>query len=506
MADEELPPERLASVFANFVQQVASAASPDTSPLLDKIREHLGADPAQLPVTLEQLDTFEQPNLQLAIDAYVRQDGHSADLFGVSMENKRFMALGLSELVIRTGYSHRPPLLEGPVDYVNYHLANDEVLACVQFGLYLMRAGDARLAALVTGPSEMGDPRGQKLRLEVMAARPADVPTFITEIRRLMDLLNAYRGHAISLSPAMRIGPGPQTLVQFQALPHVGRDDVVLPSGLLEQMERQTVNFSEHADELLKAGRSLKRGLLLFGLPGTGKTLTLMYLIGRMPKRTALLTTGSGLGLIQTVAAMARQLAPSMVVLEDVDLVAQERTTPGFGARPVLFELLNEMDGLRDDQDVIFVLTTNRPDILEPALAARPGRIDLAIELPLPDADGRRRLLALYSRGLTLDGVDIGALVERTEGATPAYIKELLRKATVHALEGSASTALRQADVDSALEELAQGGRLAERILGFRPEPIGPLPTQSMPFAPPPSTMPGLATGFPPQVVIRRDK
>ena len=505
MADDDLRPERLASVFANFVQQVASAASPETSPLLDKVREHLGTDPAQLPVTLEQLDTFEQPNLQLAIDAYVHQDGHSADLYGVSMDNKRFMAIGLSELVIRTGYIHRPPLVEGPVDYVNYHMAGDEVLACVQFGLYLMSAGDARLVALVTGPSEMGDPRRQKLRLEVMAAQPDDAPTFITEIRRLMDRLNVYRGHAITLSAGMHIGPGPQTLVQFQAIPQIGRDDVVLPDGLLEQIERQTIIFSQHADQLLKSGRSLKRGVLLFGLPGTGKTLTLMYLIGRMPERTTLLTTGSGMGLIQTVAAMARQLAPSMVVLEDVDLVAQERTTPGFGARPVLFELLNEMDGLRDDQDVIFVLTTNRPDILEPALAARPGRIDLALELPLPDADGRRRLLDLYSRGLTLDSVDIGALVERTDGATPAYIKELLRKATVRALEGGAGTALRQADIDSALEELAQGGRLAERILGFRPEPVGP-PMQQMPFAPPPSTMPGLATGFPAQVVIRRDK
>jgi len=141
MTDDDLPPERLASVFAHFVQQVASSAVAQVSPLLDKIREHLGTDPAELPVTLEQIDTFEHPNLQLAIDAYLRQDGHSADLFGVSMDNKRFMSVGLSELVIREGGIHRPPLLEGPVDYVNYHLAGDEVLACVQFGLYLVRAG-----------------------------------------------------------------------------------------------------------------------------------------------------------------------------------------------------------------------------------------------------------------------------------------------------------------------------------------------------------------------------
>ena len=112
----------------------------------------------------------------------------------------------------------------------------------------------------------------------------------------------------------------------------------------------------------------------------------------------------------------------------------------------------------------------------------------------------------LYSRGLSLEGVDIPALIERTEGATPAYIKELLRKATLHALEeGGAGNELRQSNVDAALEEMAQGGRLAERILGLRPEPAGG-PGQQVPFAPPSSTMPGVATGFPAQVVIKRDK
>jgi ATP-dependent 26S proteasome regulatory subunit len=98
---------------------------------------------------------------------------------------------------------------------------------------------------------------------------------------------------------------------------------------------------------------------------------------------------------------MARLLQPSIVVLEDVDLIAEERTREG-ACSAVLFELLNQMDGLADDADILFLLTTNRPDILEPALASRPGRIDQAIEIPLPDAACRRRLLELYGRGLTL--------------------------------------------------------------------------------------------------------
>src|SRR5215831_15496662 len=84
MADNELAPERLASVFANFIQEIAAAAKTEPSPVLDKITAHLGADPAQLPVTLEQFDTFDQPNLQVAMEAYLKQDGRTAELVGVS--------------------------------------------------------------------------------------------------------------------------------------------------------------------------------------------------------------------------------------------------------------------------------------------------------------------------------------------------------------------------------------------------------------------------------------
>ena len=123
-----------------------------------------------------------------------------------------------------------------------------------------------------------------------------------------------------------------------------------------------------------------------------------MYLCNRMPGRTTLLLSGPGAGALGQAVAIARALQPSMVVLEDVDLVAMERTMPGMRDNPLLFQLLNEMDGLAEDADVIFVLTTNRVDLLEPALAARPGRIDQAVEISLPDADSRRRLVRALSR------------------------------------------------------------------------------------------------------------
>jgi hypothetical protein len=507
--DDDLDPARFGSAFLDFMEAMRAAADSPRSPLADRIQAHLGADPSQLPVIAEEYDAFEHPNVQVALDAYLAGPDRQADVVGVAAPNKRYMNAGLSDLLSQGGPGGRSGLSHGPVDYVNFHLAEGRVLSCVQFGLYLIRSGDTRLVVFLTGPSDQHGPR-QKLRVEVVARRPEECQAFLGELTDLMARLNVYRGRVLSLAPG-QFGPGPQSLIAFHTLPVIAREDVILPDGVLERVERQTIVFAERAHRLLAAGRSLKRGLLLYGLPGVGKTLTLMYLVGRMPGRTVILTTGLGLGLLRPVAQLARTLAPSMVVIEDIDLIAQERGQPFMHAGPLLFDLLNEMDGLRDDSDIIFALTTNRPDILEPALAARPGRIDLAVELPLPNAEGRRRLLALYARGLELRAVDLDAIVARTEGATPAYIKELLRKAAVLAAVETAETAdsadgteqagmvVTTAHLETALAELDEGGRLAQRLLGLRPgEPAPGVDEGTVPRR---LTAP---TGFPESQVLTR--
>ena len=100
---------------------------------------------------------------------------------------------------------------------------------------------------------------------------------------------------------------------------------------------------------------------------------------------------------------LARLLQPAMVVIEDVDLIASDRDDMGPCEESMLNGLLNEMDGLKEDADILFVLTTNRPEQLEGALAGRPGRIDQAIEVPLPDDLGRKKLVQLYGKGLRID-------------------------------------------------------------------------------------------------------
>src|SRR5215210_6649257 len=307
-----------------------------------------------------------------------------------------------------------------------------------------------------------------------MAPESETAATFLADIREGMRQHNVYRGQVIALgNPHGPFGYG-GPMVEFAAVPGIERDDVILPGGVLERIERHTVGFSAHAERLLAAGRHLKRGLLLYGLPGTGKTLSAMYLVGRMPGRTVLILSGRSYGLVAPTCELARNLQPSTVILEDVDLVAEERGMAALGENPLLFELLNEMDGLAEDADVIFALTTNRPDLLEPALAARPGRVDQATEIPLPDAECRRRLISLYGEGLDLRLEAVEEVVARTEGTSASFIKELLRRATLFAAE-EGDLVVTDRHVGEALDELlTAGGTLTMRLLGAKPPDTAP--------------------------------
>jgi ATP-dependent 26S proteasome regulatory subunit len=297
-----------------------------------------------------------------------------------------------------------------------------------------------------------------------MAPTREAAEAFLAGLRTAMRKRNVYRGHVLSLADT-RMGT---MEVKFHRLPDVARENIILPRGLLERIERQTVRFSELSEKLKEAGRHLKRGILLHGPPGTGKTLTAMYVARAIRDRTVLLLTGRGQGMIEQSCALARALQPSIVILEDVDLVAEERTRPGAACTgPLLFELLNQMDGLADDADVLFLLTTNRPDLLEPALAARPGRVDQAIEIPLPDAECRRRLFELYSAGLTLGDIHWDTFVQRTESASAAFIREMMRKAALFAADES-SDRVEDKHLDEAVHELVvEGGSLTQKLLGF---------------------------------------
>ncbi len=408
----------------------AVAGGDRTSPVVTRLQDHLGEQGLEQSVVTRTMPAFEHVNLQLALQAWTTRSGRRVEVLGPGLPPR--YEVDLQQLLHG---EHLPPVRLTSPELVDLPSGPDRTTACWRTALLLVDEGaDAegaargRCALLVRGP----DPRhGQPdVVLEVAGLPTARAQELLAEVDALRSEHNTFRGQLVELVP------GSSGLdVRFPRLPPTEREDVVLPEAVLRRVERHALGIAEHREALLAAGQHLERGLLLHGPPGTGKTHTTRYLVQHLPGATVFLLSGRSLGLISAVTALARDLQPSVVVLEDVDLVAEDRAH-GPGPSPVLFELLDAMDGAAADADLMFLLTTNRADLLEPALAARPGRVDVAVEIGLPDADARRRLLALASRGtpLSVSEADVDEVVARTEGVTASFVKELVRRAVLEAL------------------------------------------------------------------------
>ncbi|CAA9488916.1 MAG: Cell division protein FtsH [uncultured Solirubrobacteraceae bacterium] len=453
-------PEDLAGALIGLLEWAHRNAPRPEAPVLRRLREHVGQDPADLPIVSRALAAWDRPNFQVAIDAW--SAGREVEVVGLPvMEGYR---AGLAELVRGTQWG--PTLEVGAVEYVTVPLGEHESIACVESGFWLARGDEGPLVVMLRS-SEPG--MGESLAVEILAAEREVAEGVLSELLALMRERNVYRGRILELASRHFHGDEAAPLT-VRTLPRIPRERIVLSPGVLERIERQAIGMAAHAERLRASGRHLRRGLLLHGPPGTGKTLTAMYLAGRMEGRTVVMLTGQSLGAVGASIDLATALEPAMVVLEDVDLVAMDRTFQPTNA--ILFELLNGMDGLDEDHDILFVLTTNRAEHLEPALAARPGRVDQAVELALPDADGRRRLLELYGEGLDLRLSGEEPLIAALEGSSPAFIRELLRRAALLAAEEHADGPLRvrAGHLEQALAELRQvGSDLTSTLLGAAP-------------------------------------
>jgi len=454
----------LRSDFAALIRELLEESSRVSNAVSAPIREHLGPADEGLTVHAEQLSDFELPNLQLGLDAAFARPGWDARVLGLAGQGHHFMGLGLGDLMANEHLSVGPP------EYVNVPVGPGRTLPCLAFAILLVTAPDGPLAVFVQRGEAHGPAQGG-LTVQAAAREPELASEFLADLRRLMEEHDVFRGQLLTIE----VDRGGSRTVVFLERPEMDAAELVLPEGLLDRVVTHVVGPTRHRDELLARGRHLARGLLLWGPPGTGKTHTVRYLTGLLTDATVVVLSGPSLGLLGAFGNLARRLAPAVVVLEDVDLVAGERFGPS-GTSPLLFELMNEMSGLAADADVAFVLTTNRPDTLEPALAARPGRVDLALEIPLPAAAERRRLLELYGHGLDLDPALLDDAVNRTEGATASFFRELLRKAAVAALEGGRDRVLAE-DLKSALDELQhETAALTRVLLGSEAPGEGPAP------------------------------
>jgi hypothetical protein len=470
-ADGALRPELadLGRLARRGVRAVVGAARAEERPKLSQILiDHLGPGAAALDVVEETWPGYDHVNVQAGLDAWLADPHRTWHLVGIA--GFQHVIFGIGDLLSMGGDADQPyGLRPGNPASVNLASGPDgEVCPCVRCGVYLVTDGETRTAVLLRGSApEMGQ---NMVSVQIVATDPEAATAAAAQIRSAALERNVFRGQVLSFDQEV-FGPG-RTLLQFHRRPTMGADQLILAPETLAEVQRQVVEVARHKERLLAAGQHLKRGLLLYGPPGTGKTHTVRYLTSRLAGTTVLQLTGNAMHLIAEACSVARALQPSMLVIEDVDLIADDRGMHP-GQHPLLFQLLNEMDGLAEDADVVFVLTTNRADLLEPALAARPGRVDQAVALDLPDADARRALFELYRGSLEVDTSDLDEVIARCEGVTASFLKELLRRAALLAAArtpGTGAIEVSAGDLSAALDELLDTRNAMTRtLLGSAP-------------------------------------
>jgi ATP-dependent Clp protease adapter protein ClpS len=356
-----------------------------------------------------------------------------------------------------------------PAQYHEVDVGEATPVRCLDNGLWLCRKGKLRYAVVLSSHREHS--REFQTRIEIAVPTGAEGAKFVqrcfAELESAVNDARSYRGKVLSLDGDGDYS-GRTRGVMVHKLPAVSRDDVILPEATLKLLDRNVLSFVKNRPRLQQLGQSTRKGILLYGPPGTGKTHTIRYLANNLPGHTTLIITAGQVGLLAQYMSLARLLQPAMVVIEDADLIARNREQMSGGCDEVLLNrLLNEMDGLKQDADILFVLTTNRPEQLESALASRPGRIDQAIEVPVPNDIGRRKLAQLYGKGLPLGDAIVTETAERTKGVSAAFIKELMRRVAQASIARDGGATVLSADISEALDDmLFTGGKLNVKLLG----------------------------------------
>ena len=432
--------------------------------LQKKLLKHFGVEPREIATAGRQFPITARIDVQIAIESLLNA-ASKTELIGLNSPNGH-EALAFGQML--GGLPHF--LIEiGPLQYDEIDVGDAIPARCLKNGLWIGRDKEVPFAVLLAPGGRFGFRAGVSVEVAVPAGEAGAQCSndFFRKLEQAISESRTYRGRIISLEAHHHLMGGGSS-VKVHHLAKVKREDVILPQKTLATLDRNVAGFMASREALKGMQFQLRKGILFYGPPGTGKTHTIHYLASQLPNHTTLLITAEQVGLLGEYFRLARYMQPSIMVIEDIDLIARQRTEMRTGGEEVLLNtLLNEMDGLREDSEVLFILTTNRPDQIEPALVSRPGRIDQAIEFPLPDDDGRRKLIKLYARNLEVSEEILERIVKRTKGVSAAFIKELMRRCAQFQIEAGAGATLAMSSVDSALEEmLFAGGSLNRRLLG----------------------------------------
>lgn len=240
-------------------------------------------------------------------------------------------------------------------------------------------------------------------------------------------------------------------------------------AGLDEEKEelKEIVEFLKKPKKFTEMGAKIPKGVLLYGKPGTGKTLIAKAIAGEADVPFISMSgsefiemfAGLGASRVRKLFDKARKLAPCIVFIDEIDAIGSRRTSNS-GAESennqTLNQLLVEMDGFSSEETIIVLAATNRPEMLDKALL-RPGRFDRQVTVPAPDLVGREAILKIHAKDKKLaDDVSLYSIAEDTAGFTGAELANILNEAAIIATKKD-HTAITNADLDEAVKKVTVG-------------------------------------------------
>ena len=241
-------------------------------------------------------------------------------------------------------------------------------------------------------------------------------------------------------------------------------------AGLTEEKEElsELIDFLKNPKKFQKMGARIPKGVLLFGPPGTGKTLLARAVAGEANVPFYFISgsdfvelfVGVGASRVRDMFKQAKATAPCLIFIDEIDAVGRQRGT-GLGGghderEQTLNQLLTEMDGFSNNEGIIIIAATNRPDVLDPALL-RPGRFDRQVTVNLPDAKGREEILAVHAKGKTLSKeVTFENVAQRTVGFSGADLENLLNEAALLTVRRNKEK-ITMSEIDEAQDRVLMG-------------------------------------------------
>ena len=238
----------------------------------------------------------------------------------------------------------------------------------------------------------------------------------------------------------------------------------------------EIVDYLHNPEKYREIGASMPKGILLVGPPGTGKTMLAKAVAGEASvpffsmsgSEFVEMFVGMGASKVRDLFKQAKEKAPCIVFIDEIDAIGQKRNSGGMGGNDereqTLNQLLTEMDGFEGNTGVIILAATNRPEALDPALT-RPGRFDRRVPVELPDLKGREEILKVHAKKIKIaDDVDLTKIARMASGASGAELANIVNEAALRAVRDNRKFAT-QADMEESIETVIAGYQKKNAIL-----------------------------------------